>query len=234
MTTEDLEKQRRSQEALGNMAAAMGGLVWEPFELGGMDAAWMRLERRSQAPPGHPLLPRRGLHQRRAGLFQGPRQQAHARHGPGRARLRLPPRARAPLSRRRGGRAGRLGPPDAPRLRRAGRGARGRLRGREHGAGALPQAPRRGADAARGAAAHVALDGHDLLRREPHRARGHRPRAHARIHLRRARGLRRRPRPRAAGALARCWPTSPDSRRRSYRSARTRYSSPTPNASPSA
>lgn len=45
MTTEDLEKQRRSQEALGSMAAAMGGLVWGPFELGGMDAAWMRLER---------------------------------------------------------------------------------------------------------------------------------------------------------------------------------------------
>lgn len=45
MTTEDLEKQRRSQEALGNMAAAMGGLLWEPFGLGGMDAAWMRLER---------------------------------------------------------------------------------------------------------------------------------------------------------------------------------------------
>lgn len=45
MTTEDLEKQRRSQEALGNMAAAMGGLVWEPFGLAGMDAAWMRLER---------------------------------------------------------------------------------------------------------------------------------------------------------------------------------------------
>ena len=45
MSTEDLEKQRRSQEALGNMAAAMGGLVWEPFELAGMDAAWMRLER---------------------------------------------------------------------------------------------------------------------------------------------------------------------------------------------
>lgn len=45
MTTEDLEKQRRSQEALGSMAAAMGGLVWEPFGLGGMDAAWMRLER---------------------------------------------------------------------------------------------------------------------------------------------------------------------------------------------
>ena len=45
MTTEDLEKQRRSQEALGNMAAAMGGLVWELFELAGMDAAWMRLSR---------------------------------------------------------------------------------------------------------------------------------------------------------------------------------------------
>ncbi len=45
MTTADLEKQRRSQEALGNMAAAMSGLVWEPFSLGGMDAAWMRLER---------------------------------------------------------------------------------------------------------------------------------------------------------------------------------------------
>ena len=45
MTTEDLEKQHRSQDALGNMAAAMGGLVWEPFELAGMDAAWMRLER---------------------------------------------------------------------------------------------------------------------------------------------------------------------------------------------
>lgn len=45
MTTEDLEKQRRSQEALGSMAAAMGGLVWEPFGLAGMDAAWMRLER---------------------------------------------------------------------------------------------------------------------------------------------------------------------------------------------
>lgn len=45
MTTEDLEKQRRSQEALGNMAASMSGLVWEPFALGGMDAAWMRLER---------------------------------------------------------------------------------------------------------------------------------------------------------------------------------------------
>ena len=44
-TPEDLEKQRRAQDALGNMAASMSGLVWEPFELGGMDAAWMRLER---------------------------------------------------------------------------------------------------------------------------------------------------------------------------------------------
>ena len=44
-TPEDLEKQRRSQDALGNMAASMSGLVLEPFELAGMDAAWMRLSR---------------------------------------------------------------------------------------------------------------------------------------------------------------------------------------------
>ena len=44
-TPEDLEKQRRSQAALGNMAASMSGLVWEPFTLAGMDAAWMRLSR---------------------------------------------------------------------------------------------------------------------------------------------------------------------------------------------
>ena len=44
-TPEDLEKQRRSQDALGNMAASMSGLVWEPFTLAGMDAAWMRISR---------------------------------------------------------------------------------------------------------------------------------------------------------------------------------------------
>lgn len=44
-TPEDLEKQRRSQDALGNMAASMSGLVWEPFTLAGMDTAWMRLSR---------------------------------------------------------------------------------------------------------------------------------------------------------------------------------------------
>lgn len=44
-TPEDLEKQRHSQDALGNMAASMSGLVWEPFTLAGMDAAWMRLSR---------------------------------------------------------------------------------------------------------------------------------------------------------------------------------------------
>lgn len=44
-TPEDLERQRRSQDALGNMAASMSGLVWEPFTLAGMDAAWMRLSR---------------------------------------------------------------------------------------------------------------------------------------------------------------------------------------------
>lgn len=44
-TPEDLEKQRRSQDALGNMAASMSGLVWESFTLASMDAAWMRLSR---------------------------------------------------------------------------------------------------------------------------------------------------------------------------------------------
>lgn len=44
-SAEDLEKQRKSQEALGNMAASMSGLVWEPFLLGEMECAWMRLER---------------------------------------------------------------------------------------------------------------------------------------------------------------------------------------------
>lgn len=44
-TPEDLEKQRCSQDALGNMAASMSGLVWEPFTLASMDAAWMRLSR---------------------------------------------------------------------------------------------------------------------------------------------------------------------------------------------
>lgn len=44
-TPEDLERQRKSQEALGSMAASMSGLVWEQFPLDDMNAAWMRLER---------------------------------------------------------------------------------------------------------------------------------------------------------------------------------------------
>ncbi len=45
ITTEELEKQRRSQELLGNLTAPMSGLDWEPFDLGDMPAAWMRLKR---------------------------------------------------------------------------------------------------------------------------------------------------------------------------------------------
>jgi acetyl esterase/lipase len=43
MTQEDLERQRRMQEVIGRMAAPMVGLSWEPFDLDGMGAAWMRL-----------------------------------------------------------------------------------------------------------------------------------------------------------------------------------------------
>ena len=45
MTSAELEKQRRSQELLGQLAAPMAGLSWEEFALTGMKAAWMRLER---------------------------------------------------------------------------------------------------------------------------------------------------------------------------------------------
>lgn len=45
MTSAELEKQRRSQELLGQLAAPMSGLSWEEFSLSGMKAAWMRLER---------------------------------------------------------------------------------------------------------------------------------------------------------------------------------------------
>ena len=45
MTSAELEKQRRSQELLGQLAAPMSGLCWEEFSLSGMKAAWMRLER---------------------------------------------------------------------------------------------------------------------------------------------------------------------------------------------
>lgn len=45
MTSAELEKQRRSQELLGQLSAPMAGLSWEEFVLAGMKAAWMRLER---------------------------------------------------------------------------------------------------------------------------------------------------------------------------------------------
>lgn len=45
ITPGELEKQRRNQELLGQLAAPMAGLCWEEFDLSGMEAAWMRLER---------------------------------------------------------------------------------------------------------------------------------------------------------------------------------------------
>ena len=45
MTTEELEKQRRSQNFMGNLSVPMVGLDWEPFQLGDMPAAWMKLQR---------------------------------------------------------------------------------------------------------------------------------------------------------------------------------------------
>mgnify|MGYP002411099447 FL=1 len=45
MTVEELERQRRSQELLGNLTADMTDMTWEQFDLAGMPAAWMRLRR---------------------------------------------------------------------------------------------------------------------------------------------------------------------------------------------
>lgn len=45
LTQEELDKQRRSQEILGNLAAPMAGMKWETFEINDMPSAWMRLER---------------------------------------------------------------------------------------------------------------------------------------------------------------------------------------------
>lgn len=45
MTPEELEKQRRNQEFLGNLVAPMTDMDWEEFDLDGMRAAWMRLRR---------------------------------------------------------------------------------------------------------------------------------------------------------------------------------------------
>lgn len=42
MAPEDLARQRAGQEILGRLAAPMTGLQWEPFDLHGMKAAWVR------------------------------------------------------------------------------------------------------------------------------------------------------------------------------------------------
>lgn len=44
MAPEDLERQRAGQDILGRLATPMIGMRWEPFELNGMKAAWVRPE----------------------------------------------------------------------------------------------------------------------------------------------------------------------------------------------
>ena len=55
MAPEDLERQRKGQELLGRLVAPMAGMSWEPFELGPINAAWVR--------------PTRGYDRRRAILY---------------------------------------------------------------------------------------------------------------------------------------------------------------------
>ena len=45
MQPKDLERQRKGQELLGKLVSPMSGLQWEPFSIGKMPAAWIRLER---------------------------------------------------------------------------------------------------------------------------------------------------------------------------------------------
>ncbi|MBM6924730.1 alpha/beta hydrolase [Pseudoflavonifractor phocaeensis] len=45
MDPEDLEKQRKGQELLGRLVAPMSGMMWEPFDLEGMNCAWIRPQR---------------------------------------------------------------------------------------------------------------------------------------------------------------------------------------------
>ena len=45
MEPADLERQRKGQELLGRLAAPMLGMSWEPFQIDGMPAAWVRPER---------------------------------------------------------------------------------------------------------------------------------------------------------------------------------------------
>ena len=45
LNPEDLKKQRRNQEILGNLAAPMTGMEWVPLTIQGIPAAWMKLQR---------------------------------------------------------------------------------------------------------------------------------------------------------------------------------------------
>ncbi len=45
LTADELEKQRRNQEVLGNLVAPMNGMEWECTDIDGISAAWMRLSR---------------------------------------------------------------------------------------------------------------------------------------------------------------------------------------------
>lgn len=45
MAKEDLERERMSQQVLGRLAAPMRGMSWEPFDLSGTPAAWVRPDR---------------------------------------------------------------------------------------------------------------------------------------------------------------------------------------------
>lgn len=42
---EDLDRQRKAQDVLGHLIAPMLGMSWEPFDLNGIPAAWVRPER---------------------------------------------------------------------------------------------------------------------------------------------------------------------------------------------
>lgn len=45
MAPEDLERERKGQELLGRLVAPMVGMSWEPFQISGMNAAWVRPDR---------------------------------------------------------------------------------------------------------------------------------------------------------------------------------------------
>ncbi len=45
LTPEELERQRRNQEILGNLVAPMAGMCWDMLDIDGIPSAWMGLER---------------------------------------------------------------------------------------------------------------------------------------------------------------------------------------------